>query len=65
MQFIEFGQQALIGIGIGARKAVARAVLGLEPPILQPALGQAFYLNPGVATDVCQEGQEQPLIRFG
>ena len=65
MQFIEFGQQPLIGIGIGARKAVASAVLGPEPPILQPALGQTFYLNSRVATDVGQEGQEQPLIRFG
>lgn len=65
MQFIEFGQQPLIGIGIDAGKAVASAVLGPEPPILQPALGQTFYLNSRVATDVGQEGQEQTLIRFG
>ena len=65
MLLIEFGQKSLIGIGIDAGKAIARAVLGPEPPILQPALGQAFHLNPGVTTDVDQKGQEQSLIRFG
>lgn len=62
MQFIQLGQQAPVGVGVLAGKAIARAGTGLQLPVLELRFGQPLHLYPRIATHMDQKAEHFPFI---